>query len=138
MFAYSLGNSEVGVYNGSMKKWGIKSGSRVTALCGTNYSLDGEQMIITGSANGLLEVRNTQGDLIDQHNLSSSISEVLYTDFRSQGTEQVVVTFEDGQVRGYNLTTEEQAQVVEANTTVQKEKTEAITQEIAQLQQKME
>ena len=95
-------------------------------------------MIITGSANGLLEVRNTQGDLIDQHNLSSSISEVLYTDFRSQGTEQVVVTFEDGQVRGYNLTTEEQAQVVEANTTVQKEKTEAITQEIAQLQQKME
>ena len=66
-----------------MKKWGIKSGNRVTALCGANYTLDGEMMVVTGCVNGLVEVRNTAGDLVDQTNLSSTVSEVLYTDFRS-------------------------------------------------------
>ena len=65
MYGYALGNSEIGVYNGSLKKWGIKLGSRISALCGTDFAIDGEKMLVTGSANGLLEVRDTKGELID-------------------------------------------------------------------------
>lgn len=40
-FGFGLGNSTLGVYNGSAKKWKMKCDNNVTALKGVNFDIDG-------------------------------------------------------------------------------------------------
>lgn len=42
MFAFALGNGNIGVYNGSAKKWKMKVDNPVTALKGVDYNIDGD------------------------------------------------------------------------------------------------
>jgi len=42
MFGFGLGNSSIGVYNGSAKKWKLKVDNPITALKGVNYDINGD------------------------------------------------------------------------------------------------
>jgi len=56
-FGFGLGNSTLGVYNGSAKKWKIKVDNPITALKGVNHDINGDFELISGYSNGLVEVR---------------------------------------------------------------------------------
>ena len=85
-FGFGLPNS-IGVYNGSARKWKEKVDSRVTSLMGIDFNLDGNFHMVTGYANGLVEVRNhLDGEIVHTKNMSSCVSEIMYEDYRMDGT----------------------------------------------------
>ena len=47
-FGFGLGNSSLGVYSGSAKKWKLKCDNIITALKGVNHNIDGDLQLIAG------------------------------------------------------------------------------------------
>lgn len=85
-FGFGLGNSSLGVYSGSAKKWKLKCDNIITALKGVNHNIDGDLQLIAGYQNGLIEVRKHQtGEITHQLYLDSPISSIMYYDYWLEG-----------------------------------------------------
>ena len=110
-FAYALANGTVGVYDkpGS-RRWRVKSRHEVTAVCGFDLDGDGCPEVISGWANGKLEVRSdSTAEVVFKDNMGASISAILQSDYRSDGHMELLVCSADGEVRGYLPATGETA-----------------------------
>lgn len=75
IFSFALSNGNIGVYNGSAKKWKMKVDNPVTSLKGVDFNLDGDRHVITGYNSGLVEIRrHLTGDITHSLTLESPIS----------------------------------------------------------------
>lgn len=104
-FAFALSNGSIGVYSGSAQKWKTKVDNRITALLGVDFEMDGSHQVMIGYQSGKFEVRNsTTGDVTYKANMSSTVSKIMYEDYRLEGFPQVIVCNTDGDIKGFNLT----------------------------------
>eukprot|EP01105_Mastigella_eilhardi_P024274 TRINITY_DN6306_c0_g1_i1.p1 TRINITY_DN6306_c0_g1~~TRINITY_DN6306_c0_g1_i1.p1 ORF type:complete len:707 (+),score=207.40 TRINITY_DN6306_c0_g1_i1:35-2122(+) len=117
-FGYALDNGIVGLYEKTKRQWRIKSRNRAVALVGFDLDQDGVPELVSGYANGRLEVRTAQnGELIFKDTLSAPVSAVMRSDYRMTGREELVVCSSSGEVRGYTPPNKEaQGSLLETNT----------------------
>ena len=74
----------------------------MTALCGFDLDGDGHPEVISGWANGKIEVRSDRSaEVIFKDTLSAPVSAILQSDYRADGHTEVLVCSADGEVRGY-------------------------------------
>lgn len=124
-FAYALANGTVGVYSGSAQKWNQRVDNKITSLLGVDYEMDGSHQIMIGYQSGKFEVRkSTDGETTFKANMGSTVSKIMYEDYRKEGAPQVIVCNTDGDIKGYNLTTN--ASAYEAIDTTNKKENEAL------------
>lgn len=124
-FAYALSNGSIGVYSGSAQKWKNRVDNRISALLGVDFDMDGSRQIMIGYQSGKFEVRKaTDGSVTYKSNMGATVSKIMYEDYRMEGAPQVVVCNSDGDVKGYNISTNVDA--FEVKGTVQKKEAEAI------------
>jgi hypothetical protein len=75
IFSFALSNGNIGVYNGSAKKWKMKVDNPCTSLKAVDLKIDGDFHVISGYNSGLVEVRrHLTGDITHSLNLESPIS----------------------------------------------------------------
>lgn len=101
-FGYALGNGTIGVYDGVSRAWRVKSKNSVTAIAAYDLDGDGVPELVSGWANGKMEVRSDRdGSVVYRDNFSSSVSAILKADYRNDGQEEVICCSLEGEVRGY-------------------------------------
>jgi Bardet-Biedl syndrome 2 protein len=90
-FGYALANGTIGVYDTpSQRRWRVKSKHQVTAITGFDLDGDGHPELVSGWANGKLEVRSDRsGEVIFKDNLGAPISAIVQADYRSDGRTEV-------------------------------------------------
>ena len=104
-FAFALSNGTIGVYSGSAQKWNSKVDNKITSLLGVDFEMNGSQQVMIGYQSGKFEVRNsTSGEVTYKSNMSSTVSKIMYEDYRLEGYPQVIVCNTDGDIKGFNLT----------------------------------
>ena len=124
-FAYALSNGTLGVYSGTAQKWKQRVDNRISALLGVDFDMDGSRQIMIGYQSGKFEVRKaTDGTVTYKANMGATVSKIMYEDYRMEGAPQVVVCNSDGDIKGYNISTNVDA--FEVKTTTQKKESEAI------------
>ena len=81
----------MGVYETkSQRRWRVKSKHEVTAITGFDLDGDGHPEVVSGWANGKLEVRSDRsGAVIFKDNLGAPISAIVQADYRSDGRTEV-------------------------------------------------
>jgi Bardet-Biedl syndrome 2 protein len=126
MFAYALSNGKIGVYSGTASKWNTKVDNKVSALLGVDFEKDGDWQLMVGYQSGKFEVRTTSaGNCTYTANMGSTISKIMYEDYRMEGNKQVIVCNTDGDVKGFTLT--QNASAYETTTQVVKKDNDAIS-----------
>jgi hypothetical protein len=90
-FAYALANGTIGVYETpSQRRWRVKSKHQATAITGFDLDGDGHPELVSGWANGKLEVRSDRsGEVIFKDNLGAPISAIVQADYRADGRTEV-------------------------------------------------
>lgn len=101
-YGYALDNGTCGVYNNAMRLWQNKSKEKAVSMCSFDLNNDGVPELVTGWNGGHFDVRNQEtGELVYKDEFGSDIAKVLATDFRGDGTLQLVACSVDGELRGY-------------------------------------
>jgi len=101
-YGFCLGNGTIGVYDKTKRMWKKKQKHPVQALRAFDLDGDGVPELLTGLANGRLEVRNDDnGELIYKDGYSAGVAAIVSADYHLDGREEVIVCCEDGEVRGY-------------------------------------
>uniref|UniRef100_A0A7S0QX50 Bardet-Biedl syndrome 2 protein homolog n=1 Tax=Pyramimonas obovata TaxID=1411642 RepID=A0A7S0QX50_9CHLO len=102
LYGYALGNGTVGIYDRATRVWRVKSKHAVTCVQGFDLDADGVPEIVSGWANGKIEVRTDRsGDVLYRDTFPSAVSAVLRADYRCDGREEMIACSLDGEVRGY-------------------------------------
>ncbi|XP_058445641.1 Bardet-Biedl syndrome 2 protein homolog [Malaya genurostris] len=105
-FMYSVKNGTIGVFDGTVRMWRIKSKTRVTAM--TVYDVLGceNKQIIAGWKNGKIDVRDTRnGDVLFKMKLNDFVCGIATNDYRGIGVLDLVIVTADGEIRGYSTPT---------------------------------
>eukprot|EP01039_Chlorochromonas_danica_P003873 gene3873-4231_t len=102
-FAYGLANGTVGVYaNIKTRLWRVKTKHQPTALLAYDIDLDGVAEIFSGWNNGSFNVRRQDtGEVLFRGNLSAPIAAIIRSDYRMDGSEEVIVISEAGEMVAY-------------------------------------
>jgi Bardet-Biedl syndrome 2 protein len=103
MFAYGLTNGTLGVYNGnSSRVWRMKSKNQLLSVESFDIDGDGVNEVCSGWSNGKFEVRRDRdGSVVFKDRLESGVAGLVVGDYRLDGSEQIVVCSQSGEVRGY-------------------------------------
>mmetsp|Transcript_199 Transcript_199/g.341 ORF Transcript_199/g.341 Transcript_199/m.341 type:complete len:704 (-) Transcript_199:10-2121(-) len=102
-YGYALMNGTVGVYDNEKRLWRNKSKNTVNAIEGYDLDGDGVPELITGWANGKVEVYHQEnGDLVFKDRFKHPISAVLKSDYRMNHKEEIIVCAHNGDIRGYS------------------------------------
>eukprot|EP00823_Brevimastigomonas_motovehiculus_P004033 TRINITY_DN2584_c0_g1_i1.p1 TRINITY_DN2584_c0_g1~~TRINITY_DN2584_c0_g1_i1.p1 ORF type:complete len:746 (+),score=184.32 TRINITY_DN2584_c0_g1_i1:77-2314(+) len=101
-FGYSLGNGTIGVYKDMNRSWYAKSKHKVMAINAFDLDNDGVPELISGWANGKIEVRKEDtGELIYKDRCNNSIAGLLVADYRMDGKIELIACSTNGEIRGY-------------------------------------
>lgn len=87
-FAYSLSNGAYGVYTGKKKQWKSRNKDAVTAICGCDIDVYGDQqkLLVIGFESGSIEVRKSfSGEIIFETKVEDSIAKIFFYDYRMNG-----------------------------------------------------
>jgi len=136
-FAFGLANGTIGVYGGEKKLWTRRYKHDVRDMAIFDLDDDGEAELITGWSNGRLDVRKREtGQEIFKERLSAPISGLCISDYRMQGSEEIIVATANGDIRGYGCASSDEAKE-EIETKVDNMRLEALkTQKMALLLEK--
>ena len=102
-FAYGLSNGTVGVYNFTNGRiWRAKTKNQITSINVYDVTTNGIDELLIGWNNGTFQVRNSEnGEILFKDKFSSLISGIIVTDYRMDGTNQILVCGESGEIRAY-------------------------------------
>jgi len=101
-YGFCLGNGTIGVYDKVQRLWKKKQKHKVQAIRAFDLDGDGVPELVTGLANGRLEVRNDDnGELIYKDSYGAGVAAIVAADYHLDSREEVIVCCEDGEVRGY-------------------------------------
>eukprot|EP00899_Mesostigma_viride_P018346 jgi/Mesvir1/26512/Mv16169-RA.1 len=101
-YGYALGNGTVGVYDKMMRAWRVKSKHGVQAISAFDLDADGMPELISGWANGKMEVRHERtGQVVFKDHFSQPISALLRADYRMDGRDELICCAKDGEVKGF-------------------------------------
>eukprot|EP00995_Heteronema_vittatum_P005401 NODE_184_length_1699_cov_201.142424_g21_i1.p1 GENE.NODE_184_length_1699_cov_201.142424_g21_i1~~NODE_184_length_1699_cov_201.142424_g21_i1.p1 ORF type:complete len:497 (+),score=117.79 NODE_184_length_1699_cov_201.142424_g21_i1:25-1491(+) len=101
-FGYALGNGTIGVYDRATRVWRFKSKHGVNCIHGHDLDSDGAPELISGWANGKVEVRSDKnGEVVFRDSFSSAVASILVADYRMDGRDLVMAASVSGDVRGY-------------------------------------
>mmetsp|Transcript_34787 Transcript_34787/g.46985 ORF Transcript_34787/g.46985 Transcript_34787/m.46985 type:complete len:589 (-) Transcript_34787:514-2280(-) len=101
-FAFGLDNGTIGVYQGTHRKWRVKSKHKFSSVSSFDLDADGVPEIISGWSNGSLNVRSIDdGSVVLKDHFTAPISQILTADYRMDGSTQLIVCAANGEVRGY-------------------------------------
>lgn len=107
MFAFGLADGTVGVVKGvKTRVWRVSSKSVPTALIACDVNKDGADEIVTGWMNGTFTVRRiADGQILHKGSVdeSSPVAALLYTDYKLESTNELIVCSQSGVVVGYHL-----------------------------------
>lgn len=102
-----MSNGAYGIYTHTKKQWKSKSKDLVTAICGCDTDIFGdEKVMIVGFQSGVVEVRKDKsGDIVSSLKVGDGdpIAKILYYDYRMSGNKQVVVVTSTGIIKGFTL-----------------------------------
>ncbi|GAB1598549.1 Bardet-Biedl syndrome 2 protein-like [Argonauta hians] len=102
-FAYALQNGTVGIYERTSRRWRIKSKSQAIALHEFDLNNDGVPELVTGWANGKVDVRDIRtGEILYKDNFTGSVAGIVKGAYTQLDKEQLICCSVDGEVRGYN------------------------------------
>lgn len=103
MFAYTLSNGTVGVYERLNRLWRVKSKNRATCLYRYDVNGDGVLELITGWQGGKVDGRNIKtGEVLFKDNFEHSIAGICEGDCCNSGRNELIVVSVTGEIRGYN------------------------------------
>ncbi|KAK0055080.1 Bardet-Biedl syndrome 2 protein [Biomphalaria pfeifferi] len=123
-FGYALSNGTVGVYDGSIRAWRIKSKNRAVTTHGFDLNGDGVLELITGWSNGKIDARSDKtGEVIFKDNFDHSIAGIVQADYRLDSNakgDQLICVSVEGEVKGFNPATGEAGTTL-MNTNVEQE-----------------
>lgn len=107
-FGYALSNGAYGIYTNTKKHWKSKSKDLVTAICGCDLNLygDNQRLMVVGFQSGVVEVRKDKsGDIVCSMKVGDgdAIAKIFYYDYRMSGTKQIVVVTSTGIIKGFSL-----------------------------------
>ncbi|KAL5007643.1 hypothetical protein ScPMuIL_016449 [Solemya velum] len=109
-FGYALANGTVGVYDRNARYWRIKSKNQPMTIHGFDLDSDGVLELITGWSNGKVDARSDRtGEVIFKDNFTCAVAGIVQSDYRHDGTEQLICVSTEGEVRGYNPATKDMA-----------------------------
>jgi len=101
-FGYALGNGTVGTYDKFTRAWRVKSKNTVLSITAFDIDADGVPELIIGWSNGKVEARNHRtGEVVHKDTLGGAIADIVQADYRLDDRVQLIVTSQDGEVRGY-------------------------------------
>jgi Bardet-Biedl syndrome 2 protein len=133
LFGFALANGTFGVYYTRKLLWKQKRQSRVTAIAGMEFDMDGENELVVGFEDGTIEVRkHRSGSLVHSVTLGSAIARLVYFDFRQSGAKQLIAVSKNGQVQGYTPSVDQVKQFKEVVQTKQ----QIMAEEIVDLNKK--
>jgi hypothetical protein len=66
-FAYGLANGTIGVYDGAVRLWRVKSKHEVVAVAGYDFDQDGQLELVSGWSNGKVRGGRRQGTPACRH-----------------------------------------------------------------------
>ena len=103
MYAYGLQNGTLGVYNGiSSRVWRMKSKNQLLSVASFDIDGDGVPEVCSGWSNGKFVVRRDRdGSVVFKDRLDSGVAGLVVGDYRLDGSEQIVVCSQAGEVRGF-------------------------------------
>ncbi|XP_066591973.1 Bardet-Biedl syndrome 2 protein homolog [Prorops nasuta] len=102
-FAYSVANGTIGMYEGGVRLWRVKSKHKVVAINDYDINGDGTSELITGWSNGKVDARTcSSGEVIFKVQLNAGIAGLVEADYRRTGRSDLVIVSTTGEVRGYS------------------------------------
>uniref|UniRef100_A0A7S2S5V3 Bardet-Biedl syndrome 2 protein homolog n=1 Tax=Rhizochromulina marina TaxID=1034831 RepID=A0A7S2S5V3_9STRA len=101
-FCYGLANGTIGVYENMKRVWRVKSKHQLRSMAVFDLNNDGVPEVVSGWSNGAINVRMADtGEVVFKDKLKAPIAKVLQADYQMDGTQQLLVCSEAGEVRGF-------------------------------------
>ncbi|KAK6620400.1 hypothetical protein RUM44_006801 [Polyplax serrata] len=103
LFAYTLANGTVGVYERQNRLWRVKSKNQAMCLYKYDINGDGNLELITGWEGGKIDGRHIKtGEVLFKDNFEHTIAGICEEDCTNVGRNDLVVISVSGEVRVYN------------------------------------
>ena len=102
-YAYALSNGTVGVYNCLKSRlWRVKTKTIPTSILACDINNDGNIRLISGWMNSTYNIRNADnGELLYRGTADTSITQLLYYDYKLDNRPQLLVCTQSGHITGY-------------------------------------
>ena len=102
-YAYALSNGTVGVYTGLKSRlWRVKTKTIPTSILACDINNDGNIRLISGWLNSTYNIRNTDnGELLYRGTADTSITQLIYYDYKLDNRPQLLVCTQSGRIIGY-------------------------------------
>ncbi|XP_057662822.1 Bardet-Biedl syndrome 2 protein homolog [Diorhabda carinulata] len=105
LFAYSVSNGTIGIYEQDVRLWRVKSKHFAISLHSYDLLGQGSPQLVTGWSNGKIDFRSVKtGEVLHKDSTGSGVSGIVEGDYRSMGKTDLICVSSEGEVRGYTTT----------------------------------
>lgn len=102
LFAYTLIDGSLGIYDDSIRLWRVKSKNKGTSLSSYDLLGTGRNQLVVGWDSGKVDMRDYHtGDVLFKIHFHQAVLALGLADYRGNGSTDLVMCAANGEVRGY-------------------------------------
>lgn len=102
LFAFTLYDGSLGIYDDSLRVWRIKSKNKGTSLASYDLLGTGRHQLVVGWDSGKVDMRDyLTGDVLHKLHFHQAVLALGLADYRGNGSIDLVMCAANGEVRGY-------------------------------------